>query len=217
MISGPYLQVLVWLFASLWAALLILSKTPLPDGFFKPISMVVSITGLLLFALDRWLWRITWLHPWLVQVPDLRGTWEGEIISNWVNPETGQPPSPIKAFFRITQNLSTIQMRLMTKESQSELIVGSVKRTEDGIYVVTGIYRNTPKMSHREGSPIHHGGILLEAHGTPPRELDGQYWTDRKTCGEMRFNVRDFHLYDSFDDASVHMCDTEQTKAPRAT
>lgn len=214
MITGTYLQALLWLFAALWAGLLIVSGTQLPANFFKPISVAISVVGLVLLALDKWLWHITWLHPWLIQVPDLRGTWEGKLIPN---PEPGQTSAPIKAYFRVTQSLSTIQMRLMTNESQSELIVGTVKRTDDGMYVVTGIYRNTPRLSCRDSSPIHHGGILLEVRGTPSRELDGQYWTDRKSRGEMRFTARSFHLYDSFDDAAAHMDGAIQTKTTSAS
>ena len=42
---------------------------------------------------------------WLVQYPDLEGTWAGELQSTWENPKTGQKEAPIKAFFGYPANI----------------------------------------------------------------------------------------------------------------
>ena len=45
-------------------------------------------------------------------------------------------------------------------------------------------------MLNREDSPIGNGGLLLSVRGRPIHQLDGEYWTDRKTAGQMGFKQR---------------------------
>jgi hypothetical protein len=131
----------------------------------------------------------------------MRGAWRGQIVSTWVNPDTGQTVPPIEAYIAITQTASTIRMRLMTAESESELLGASILPDSDGLPRLFGTYRNTPRQEFRHRSQIHHGGLFLNIHGEPPRLLEGQYWTDRKTTGSLRFDGRSGEILRRFDDA----------------
>ena len=130
------------------------------------------------------------MHPWLVNVPDLRGIWEGKLISQWVNPESGETSGPIPAYLAVRQTLSMIHVRLLTEESSSVLLSGKISREPDGELVLIGTYRNTPRLARRGESPIHYGGLLLEIAGPSrgPLHLRGEYWTDRRTQGELKFD-----------------------------
>ncbi len=125
--------------------------------------------------------RATMSHP---AVPDLRGTWKGRIESSWHDPKTGRGVPPIEAYYVIRQAGSVLRIRLLTRDARSDLLVGRVFVDTDGQPVVTGVYRNEPGPVPGEGSPVHHGAILV---GVKDGRLQGTYWTDRDTHGTLRF------------------------------
>lgn len=121
--------------------------------------------------------------------PDLNGTWQGEIISNWEDPGSKRKLDPIAVFMVIKQTGNDLQMRLLTSESSSSSMVSTIKPEADGRWSIHGTYLNEPKLLLCERSPIHHGGIMLHIGGPPPTTLAGQYWTDRNTKGEMTLRL----------------------------
>jgi len=203
MLPHRYLSILVAVGAATWVTLLAVYGVHVPLGvFFKPFSVVEGALLVLMTLFDSWAWRWRALRPWLVSTPDLNGTWKGEIVSTWV-PAAEPHGTPIQAYLAIHQTFSFIRIRLMTRESNSNLLTGSVARDPSGLYVVTGIYRNVPDLLRRSTSPIHHGAMLLEVRENPPRVLQGEYWTDRDTKGELRFTARNGRVLDSFDAAAA--------------
>lgn len=202
MISQLHLSALIWAAGIIWAALLVFDGTNVSTGLFKPCSTVVAGLGLLLLLFDKWIWRFRILHPWFVDRPNIRGTWKGQLISTWVDPQTGTKPEPIDAYLVIRQTFSGIHMRLITRESSSESLADNIPKDADGVYSVASIYRNTPKLSHRPVSPIHNGGLLLRVLGDPVSSLEGHYWTDRGTQGEVVFHEKSDVLFFDFATAS---------------
>ena len=122
--------------------------------------------------------------------------------SNWTNPATGQQIEPIAGFMVIRQTYSALSMRLITKESASKLLAARILSDADGIHTVTGIYSNEPKHSLRERSPIHYGSLVLKVIGNPVTALDGHYWTDRKTQGELSLTGRKIEFPDDYETAA---------------
>lgn len=171
--------------------MLLVRGTPITLTFFSPFNHVLGALLILLGVFDKWGWRLRILRPWFVNLPDLNGTWRGRLVSNWIDPRTGQSLPPIDTSINIKQTFSSIQLRLTTGESESELLSGGLVRKADGTYKVVGIYRNTPRLSLRDRSPIHHGGLILDVVDNPPTALEGEYWTDRRTQGELRFEERE--------------------------
>jgi hypothetical protein len=119
----------------------------------------------------------------LVKRPDLRGTWAGELVSEWIDPKTNAHLPPIPAFACITQTASTLYVRQFTAESESATLAASVLKDLDDAESVAVVYRNDPKSSVRERSPIHFGGMHLRVSGEDA--LEGDYWTDRKSNGRL--------------------------------
>lgn len=180
------LTIFVWLIALWMQGMPVLSLT-----FVKPFSLVVGIVmGVsVIFNRHAWSWRI--FRGWYVKRPDLRGTWRVEIASDWRNPETGLGIAPIVAYAAVTQTLTSLSFRLMTRESKSALIAHCINLEEDQYYRLTGIYRNEPRIELQGvRSDIHHGAFTLEAHGCPVVSLEGHYWTDRGTRGSMKLSAR---------------------------
>jgi hypothetical protein len=186
-----------------WATSLLVAKVPLTIALMKPITWAFTAMGVAAFAFDRWIWRLPFLYPQLVRVPDLQGTWKGQVISNWIDPATGSKKPPIEAFLAIRQTYFSIHMRLITKESQSHILAGKIFCNVDETCEIAGIFRNTPRMTSRDVSPIHNGGVLLRVQGDSRFTLEGDYWTDRDTKGELRFTEKAKDVFHDFERAAV--------------
>jgi hypothetical protein len=148
------------------------------SDIFKTISINVILW--LLFVNWAWKWRI-W-YPWLVPFPNLNGNWEGHLKSNYKNKSLDPIPSEVS----INQTFFNVQVKIKTGESRSYSTGASFDiDKERGIQQLIYSYLNTPKSSVRERSEIHYGTTLLIFDGFKVDELEGQYWTDRETTGEI--------------------------------
>jgi hypothetical protein len=205
MIRRLHLSVILILAAILWGGLLLLEGVPVTVSWIRPISAVTAILLGLLGAFDLFLWRLRLLQGWFVKKPVLRGTWAATLVSNWVNPQTGEKVAPIPAYVVIRQTFSFLSLRLFTKESRSEVLGAEVIRAQDGAYCIVGVYRNEPRLEVRHRSPIHHGAIYLHVVGSPVIRLEGHYWTDRDTNGSMELTQRNKKLADDFQTAQELM------------
>jgi len=193
-------QVVVAIAAAVWAVLLLLQGVALKASYLKPYSLAVGAVILSFMAFDRWLWR--WkIIARFAHRPVLRGTWRGR-LTFWVNPSTGKQLESIEAFLVIRQSYSTISTSLITAESVSMSLVGSLDAPREGVATVTLTYRNTPRLLIQDRSRIHHGALMLEIHGSPPVRLAGRYWTDRDTKGELAFDGRSSKLHTDFKGAA---------------
>lgn len=86
----------------------------------------------------------------------------------------------------IKQTLTTISVIFITKESKSKALSASI----DGIMgeqQLTYCYINQPKSEFRHRSEIHFGTAMLTI--LEDGNLKGQYFTDRKTLGDMEFSA----------------------------
>lgn len=134
----------------------------------------ISLATLLSITYERWLWKF---NP-LESTPVLSKKYTGSLISSYDNIERN-------AELEIKQTLLTIQIILITGESKSK----SLSSTIDDILgetILTYCYLNTPNANVRDRSEIHYGTAMLCVDN--PRKLTGQYFTDRKTIGDMKFN-----------------------------
>ncbi len=172
-----------------------------------PFSSVVGVLVTLALLLEHLAWPLPVLHGWFVKRPDLRGTWHVSLQSDWFDPDTNSRIPPITCYMGVKQTLSTLQMHLMTPESDSWFIADQIlpSPSAEG-YQVVGVYTNNPNI-HLRGvrSEMHRGALVFDSHGPPnrPDSLTGEYWTDRKTSGSMVLGARRQKLYTLFSDAEA--------------
>jgi hypothetical protein len=204
MINKTHLSTILLFAAVIWGILLVvISGVPVSFSWLKHLSTVTGILLLLLGAFDLWLWRLPIWQGWFVKRPILCGTWRVVLRSGWLDPPTGKNIEQIEGFAAIRQTYSSLSIRLFTSESTSELIGAEFNKSLDGTIRIAGVYRNEPKLSLRQRSPIHYGAILLDVTGKPIKRLVGHYWTDRSTSGEIELNTHHseiFHDYKSAKD-----------------
>jgi hypothetical protein len=162
-----------------------------------PIGPAVATAGAGLWLFDRYAWRWWGVHP-LHARPILHGTWQGELVSDWVN-ETGEriPPDP-NVFLVVRQRFWHVSVRLLTKESASVSTLADFKTDGDGVHQLVYVYGNTPRPEVRDRSKLHCGAVVLTAPRDAGHGIEGYYFTDRKTVGEMRFDRRFSELVESY-------------------
>jgi hypothetical protein len=199
--TSMQIKVLIGLVVVIWAVVLLVQGHPVPIDYLKAFSYSVTGVSFSLVLWERWLWSWRVFRPWLTNRPDLRGTCRGYLASNWVDPTTKLSRGEIEAYFLVRQTYSKIDVRLLTAESGSVSLSANIVADGEGIHTVAVVYRNTPRVLLRERSPIGHGGMLLYVRGTPIHQLDGEYWTDRETKGELILKLRSNELSHDFEAA----------------
>lgn len=204
MTAERYIKAIIYLTVTAWMIVLYLNHEAIKSTWLQPISIVTAIVLTVVMAFDLWLWKLPFLHSWFVKRPVIDGTWKAELRSNWKDPATGTGIDPIHAYAVIRQTFSTLSLRLLTAESSSELVGTEIVCSADGLYCVSGVYRNEPRFQVRDQSAIHYGAVWLTVIDEPSQKIAGHYWTDRGTAGEMLLTNRRKKTFQSFQTAQAH-------------
>lgn len=160
------------------------------------IPIVATADGIAYFIFTAWLWRWNRLQGWLIPFPDLNGTWQGYIHTNWMTAE-GQNPGPIPTILTIKQSFGRISCVIRTGEMESHSYVEGFCIDKDAqVRRLCYSYTSRPKISLRGRSTTHDGSVLLNIIGTPVHKLEGEYWTQRQTTGTITLTFRTKVLLD---------------------
>lgn len=187
------ISAVIYLLIAIQALIPFISDAPISSTKF--VSIIIFIVATLFVGAFNLLWRRLWRrYPVLGKLifPDLQGTWEGTIQTSWKNPDTGLVPGPIATIVWIRQDLLSISVRQQTKESPSwsTRMVPAADRAS-GRYQLWYSYDNKPHANVSSSSPDHEGVCTLENDPTlNPSFLKGQYYTSRKTTGNISLTRR---------------------------
>ena len=179
--------------------LLVIDGVAVEISWLRFLSPVITVLILLLSAFDLFLWKI--FPESLIKRPKIYGTWRGTIQSNWRDRNTHEQVPPIECYTAIYQTFSKLSYRQMTSESSSKVIDGGIISNSDNVYQIGGVYLNESILSLRQQSPIHYGAQLLTIVGKPVISLQGHYWTDRNTAGELELTERKKKIFHDFHSA----------------
>lgn len=148
-----------------------------------PNAITIITIGTVFFI--KWLWKLPVFKHWLVCIPNLNGTWVGEIQSTWVDPKSNKSPPPIKVMLTIKQSLFCISCVMQTAEMKSySSAEGFQIDPERQINQLAYIYTSKPGQLVQHRSPSHDGAIIFDIL-TITKKLVGEYWTGRKTTGTI--------------------------------
>lgn len=169
------------------AADLLGSKTP---PLYKSVSLVTLAVGTVFVGIANFIWRRLWrliptLNRWLF--PDLNGSWTGTLQSTWIDPRTGRTPGPIPTTVTIRQTVFDVSVRMQTGESSSysTRVISEAEPKADR-YRLWYSYDNRPAAKVQHRSFTHEGVAWLEVRlADNPNKLTGQYYTYRKTTGDI--------------------------------
>jgi hypothetical protein len=163
------------------------------------ISLVTTLISFVVIGVGSFSWRCLWKKfPWIARhtFPDLNGTWEGHLISTWVDPATGQTSPPIPTKIWIRQNLFTTSVKLKTDESISYSKHCLLEADHAaGCFRFWYSYDNTPDANVQYRSAKHEGVAWLELDiDISPIHLKGGYYTARKTSGDIDITRVSTHI-----------------------
>lgn len=136
-------------------------------------SEAIGIAVVFATLYEKFIWK---LNPFET-TPKLSSRYRGTLKSNYDNIERS-------AVLIIKQTLLSVHVTMVTDESKSRSLSASIDEIGSEMQL-TYCYLNTPKSEYRDRSEIHYGTAILSV--TNPGEIDGQYYTDRKTIGDMHF------------------------------
>jgi len=201
--TSNQLRTLLALAVVAWAIVLILQGQSVSPALLSPFSYVLSVLTLGVIFWERWVWawRVSYFFR-LNKHPDLRGTWKGVVVSDWVDKESKRGRGPIEVYLVIRQTYTTIDVRLFSEESSSVSLSGNIFSDSGDVWALAVTYRSTPRILKRDGSPMSHGGTLLSVIGAPVHKLDGEYWTDQNRKGAATFTNHSKAIFHDFEDAA---------------
>lgn len=152
----------------------------------KTFPKVVTIDIILIGLFAEYFWKWKHFRNWLVPFPDLNGTWKGFIHTTWVDPVTNNRPGPIPTVLTVNQNFFRISCVMRTGEMTSRSIISDFSIDKiNQIKRLYYTYDSNPIATVRERSPQHCGSIYLDIIEDSERTLKGDYWTGRKTTGDV--------------------------------
>jgi len=185
---GRYIAAIVVLSIALFLALTFLRNNltfKSVDSIWEDIATTVTIVTVICTLFVSWAWKWRVFQGWLVPFPCLSGKWNGEIISTF-NSENRSTPVEVV----IKHHFFNIQIKVRTNESISFSICGSFDIDEDrGLKQLIYSYQNNPRATIRERSEIHYGTARLEI-SDDAKTLEGEYWTSRKTIGDINLKKK---------------------------
>jgi len=204
----PFIYVILVISGILWFFIATISGLDLSKifDFFRVLPKVAGIDILLVAMFVKWGWKFKIFKSWLVPFSDLNGTWQGHIKTTWVDPKTDQPPHTIPAILTVKQTFSKISCVMRTAEMTSYSYSEDFKLESDNqIKQLSYSYTSKPLTTVMDRSPVHEGSIVFDIIGDPVTKLKGQYWTARKTTGEVVMTFREKRLLDEYpDDLAKH-------------
>lgn len=152
----------------------------------KLLPKVVSAELVLIAVFSSFLWKCKLFKNWLVPFPDLNGTWKGYIQTTWIDPKTNQRPDQISAILTIKQSFFDISCVMRTAEMNSYSIISDFVLDKDNqIKRLFYSYDSIPLQTVKERSPQHCGTMSFDIIEKPELKLHGEYWTGRKTTGQI--------------------------------
>jgi hypothetical protein len=167
------------------------------------IGYAISGTVGMAYIFDKWLWKL--LPEALLGIPKIYGTWCGELGGRWIDPDTKtdtrKKVSPF--FLSIRQTFLTINVCAISKDSKSFSLGQHIRLNDDGDWLVSYIYDNTPDRRVRKKSQRHSGASeLVVTHLDGNRNIAGEYWTDRWSQGEFAMAKRNKTSVNNYEAAS---------------
>jgi hypothetical protein len=190
---GIGIAALVWLGLALLAGQGV-SQVPLR------IYAIAGTIAALAFALwERFIWK--WkIVRYFTGMPFISGTWRGELVSSYLRPDGSSVP-PIPTAIYVSQSASKCTVTLFTGESKSISEHAKLIYDPDGRWRLSWQYVNTPRPGVRDRSERHKGAAEVYIGAQLGEGLEGAYFTDRRTDGELRFTEWSPVRYSSADSA----------------
>jgi len=178
-------KILLWLnvalFAGIFSVRLSYGAAPLTAAIQAASSSIVVSTAVLLLGIKlTWKWNAL---AWLAKRPIVHGVWWGEIKPIYKG--AALPPIPIA--FVIRQRYASLSIQSFTASIPADSTIEVFERNEKSTDVyLKYVYQMTRDANAENKTTIGYGRLRLELAG---KALDGSYWTNSPTSGQIRLRL----------------------------
>lgn len=175
-----------------YSAILFLSGIDLDTLAKQVVALIPSIAPLAVVAYDKWVWRWGFVQK-LNHRPRVDGLWKATLTPDTDSHIPSEVPrGDIEVYIVIEQSYWTISVTQFSKESRSYSRTSTfLKHGESNHMSLSFLYDNVPRQEHRRRSPRHVGACEFSTPQGTPTRLEGHYFTDRFTQGEMTLELVD--------------------------
>ena len=166
-----------------------------------------SITSSLLIIgvlLNKFRIKHLWLGN-LLSKPSINGLWKGRLISSYKKDVDDDPLPPIEIYFYIKQTYFAISIQSFTKSQRSESILATIYTNNfSSSTKFMYIYQLTRTKNSENKITLGSGELLITDNCS---KMEGVYWTNSTTHGEIEMNLVDRKALsiDSFISAETHV------------
>lgn len=168
----------IWIVGTVSIITFIFIHTYYPSSIFGEISETVTILCCIIALYTKWLWKCKYIIK-LLPFPYIGGEWHGMLNSTY------KDAFPITIKVIIHQGFFNTYVILTTNESESRSSSFQFDiDKERGLNNIIYTYQNVPKAVERNHSEIHFGTTKLVINDDAST-LNGFYWTDRGTTGDI--------------------------------
>lgn len=192
--SSNWTRIVIGLAALIALGIVWATSGKLDFTYAKWLVTATSVVILLLLAFDNWLWRYRPFR-WLIHRPIVQGTWKTELRTTFEH----RADEFIEAYLVIRQTYSRICVDMLFDRSSSRSMSGDLV-TEGGRCVLYYVFHTHAHARHRDGNPPSRGGAALVVGREPRTHIEGDYWMERGTRGDVRtvgHNPKTFDTYSS--------------------
>lgn len=190
----------IGLAAIVWIGTLFLMGEPLSWRMLTPFGATVTVVSAASVIFVQFAWRWPIFRRWLVQRPDLAGTWRCDLTSTYVGSD-GKPVEKT-VYVVIRQTLISLSFRLYSERAKSASIADNLAKEGTDLFALAIAYQNIPRLEDRGGeSEIHFGSSLFTHIDYDCQRIEGHYWTDRKSKGSLVLHERRAEQVATFEEA----------------
>jgi hypothetical protein len=156
-----------------------------PLAAWHSLDTTVLVAGILCIGFLNYAWHWPLFRGWLVNVPLLYGTWDATIRLTYQTNEMPSGDEILRGIVTIRQSLFCIGVTLTTQRSVSHSFASAFdwSETTQRCRLVYS-YSSEPRLRDRIANPRHDGTAVLDIASSTV--LEGKYFTDRGSQGEMR-------------------------------
>ncbi len=191
----------IFIFATFIFLISFFTGESINDNLFRWTSGASSAVVVVWYIYEKWIWR------WFIfrtisdfsDVPNLRGTWKGEI--SFVKDVKGNKGNA-EIYTSIDQTLTTISVRSFFKRpSESYSVIAKINKLPPNQRQLIFCYKSEAPFSKRKDNPPHDGTCILNITGKYPYKLSGSYFTEREGAGIVKLTKRNPCITETFEDA----------------
>ena len=149
-------------------------------------TLVSAALGVIVWAFDRWLWRLPFWHPWFVAAPNINGRWK---VTGDITPFLPRDVVTLDGSLEVTQKFFSIFMKIRWHEDgETKFRVEMPLAThKDGFCAFPALIERSARSGGPSGQ-LQMAGFYFQSPERLPQSLTLRYSTDSLEMGRLHLS-----------------------------